>query len=71
MYYKYGEGDGEKKADHKVQIYEDKDLEGFVDFAMGQLDLNKDGYITYAEYRKSELAKNTAEDRRANPRKGK
>ena len=52
-----------------MHIYEDKDLAGFVDMALGQLDENKDGYITYAEYRKSELARNTADDRKANTRK--
>lgn len=58
-----------KKDEENVQIYADVDLAGFVDLAMKQLDQNNDGYITYAEYRRSELARNTAEDRKANPRR--
>lgn len=58
-----------KKDEDKVHIYQDGELAGFVDMALKQLDLNKDGYITYAEYKKSELSRNTQEDRKANPRK--
>lgn len=58
-----------KKEDDQVHIYTDRDLSGFVDLALSQLDENKDGYITYAEYKRSELARNTAEDRKANPKK--
>lgn len=58
-----------KKEEEQKQIYEDRDLAGFVDLAMSQLDFNKDGYITYAEYRRSELARNTAEDRKMNPKR--
>lgn len=69
---KKGGGSGyavQEKPDEDKHIYEDKDLAGFVDLALSQLDFNKDGYITYAEYRRSELARNTAEDRRANPKR--
>lgn len=58
-----------KKDEDQVQLYADKDLAGFVDLAMSQLDENKDGYISYGEYRRSELARNTADDRKANQKK--
>lgn len=57
-----------KKDEENVHIYEDKDLAGFVDLAMKQLDENNDGYITYAEYRRSEVARNREDDIKARKR---
>lgn len=48
-----------------MHIYEDKDLAGFVDLALNQLDRNGDGFITYAEYIQSEAARNRADDLKA------
>lgn len=43
-----------------------------MEFALGQLDKNNDGYVTYAEYKRSqEFQQNTADDRKANPKRGK
>lgn len=57
-----------KKDEDKVHIYEDKDLAGFVDLALKQLDRNGDGYITYGEYLSSEVARNRADDIKARQR---
>lgn len=54
-----------KTPEEREHIYSDKDLAGFVDMAMGQLDTNGDGFITYPEYIRSEMARNRADDLKA------
>lgn len=40
----------------KGKIYSDEQLTDIVDYVLKQMDLNNDGYVDYAEYRKSEDA---------------
>ncbi|XP_060649490.1 G-box-binding factor isoform X3 [Drosophila nasuta] len=40
--------------DHKGNVYTDKALEDTIDYVLKSMDLNNDGFVDYAEYRKTE-----------------
>ncbi|XP_011193290.2 involucrin isoform X2 [Zeugodacus cucurbitae] len=56
------QGSHDKKDEHhgtdeeKGKIYSDESLTDIIDYVLKQMDLNNDGYVDYAEYRKSEEA---------------
>ena len=49
----HGSGDGYGKSDDHVQ--DDASLESLIDPILELMDKDKDGYITYAEYKTAEL----------------
>ncbi|XP_055587498.1 uncharacterized protein LOC129739953 isoform X5 [Uranotaenia lowii] len=44
------------------QIFSDEDLAGIVDMVMSQMDTNGDGYVNYAEYKRSGVEENRKSD---------
>lgn len=52
------------KEGQDVHIYSDSDLAGFVDMVLKSMDKDNDGFINWMEYKRSEVAKNVADDRR-------
>ncbi|KRF99737.1 uncharacterized protein Dwil_GK22695, isoform B [Drosophila willistoni] len=49
------EGETEKPAEHKSgSVYTDKALEDTIDYVLKNMDLNDDGFVDWAEYRKTE-----------------
>ncbi|XP_068156420.1 lymphotoxin beta receptor inhibitor isoform X2 [Drosophila tropicalis] len=49
------EGETEKPAEHKSgSVYTDKALEDTIDYVLKNMDLNNDGFVDWAEYRKTE-----------------
>jgi len=52
----HAEDNAEKVAEseHKGNVYTDKALEETIDYVLKSMDLNNDGYVDYAEYRKTE-----------------
>lgn len=52
----HAEDNAEKVAEseHKGNVYTDKALEETIDYVLKSMDLNNDGFVDYAEYRKTE-----------------
>ncbi|EDW49616.1 GM25103 [Drosophila sechellia] len=51
----HAEGQTEQPDDHKSgSVYTDKALEETIDYVLKSMDLNNDGFVDWAEYRKTE-----------------
>lgn len=58
--------DRKHKEPEQIRLYTDDQLSNFIDMAMNSMDKNRDGFITFNEFIRSEESQNRMDDLKAN-----